>query len=120
MSIVNMSLCLLCAVGIACGQMLMKGASMAWNEAGTWVSLPVLIWIGSAFSLYIVTSFGWMYMLRLMPLSAAYPFLALTYFLVPLGGYLLFNEQLAWTDGAASALIMAGICLAALGRTSQA
>ena len=119
MSIVNMSLCLLCAVGIACGQILMKSASIAWNEAGTWLNQSVLLWMVCAFSLYTVASLGWLAMLRLMPLSAAYPFLALTYLLVPVGGYLLFNERLGWTDGAASFLIMAGVCVAAFGRTSQ-
>jgi len=119
MSIVNMSLCLLCAIGITCGQILMKIASTAWNEAGTLLSMSVLFWMVCAFSLYIVASLGWLSMLRLMPLSAAYPFLALSYLLVPIGGYLLFNERLGWTDGAASFLIMAGVCVAAFGRTSQ-
>ena len=119
MSVANILLSLLCALGISGGQLLMKGASVAWNQAGTLLSPPVLGWIGCAFALYSCASFGWMYVLRVLPLSIAYPLLATTFFLVPLGGFIFFNERLSWIDGAASLLIMSGICVTALGRASQ-
>src|SRR5258705_1265301 len=109
MNPLDMLLCGLCVLGIAGGQILMKCASVAWNETQSLCNIRVGAWIASALLIYSMASIGWIYLLRQLPLSSAYPFLSLTYIFVPLAGVLIFNERLNWTDAMAAGLIIVGI-----------
>lgn len=115
MSFLNTLLCIICAFGVASGQILMKCTSKAWVETGTLFDTTVVIWMGSAFALYGAASLGWVYILKEVPLSVAYPLLSITFCLVPVAGYLFFNEALNWQNWIASILIITGICLASFG-----
>lgn len=115
----NMSLCFICALGIAMGQILIKGAGVAWSQAGSLFDATFALWIGSAFFIYSSASIGWVYILKAVPLSAAYPFLGITFLFVPIAAHLFFNESLGWRDGIAALLIISGICLVSFGRSSS-
>lgn len=108
--------CIISAAGITLGQVLIKRASIEWQVSGTLLNLRVISWVLSAFLLYGVAALLWMYILKRVPLSLAYPLLATTFVLVPLAGVLIFDERLQWTDWASFGLIFSGIALGSLGR----
>lgn len=117
MSVFTMISCIAAAFGVALGQIMIKAGSQAWVAAGTPFDFRVLAWVSSAFALYGVSSIGWLYIMRQTPLSAAYPFLSMTFVLVPIGGLIFFSERLSWYDALASVTIIAGICISAFGRS---
>ena len=119
MSISNMVVCFLCVVGVATGQVLMKGLGIAWIQAGTLFDGSVAMWIGCAFFVYCGALLGWVYILKALPLPAAYPFLAMTFLLVSIAGHLFLNKNIGWRDGVTALLIISGICLTSFGRSSS-
>ena len=55
----------------------------------------------------------WIFALRSVPLSTAYPMVALSYVIIFLGSAALFGESLGWRHWAGALLIVAGIVLIA-------
>ena len=111
----NILVCIGCAVAVATGQVLMKVASSSWNEHGM-LAIRTLSWLFLAFSVYGVSSLVWIYVLRNVPLSQAYPFMSITFLLVPIASALFFSEKFDWLNVGSSVLIMAGISLSAIAR----
>jgi len=111
----NMLICLGCAIAVASGQILMKVASSSWNDSGL-LTVRTLSWLFFAFAVYGLSSLVWIYVLRNVPLSQAYPFMSITFVLVPVASAIFFSERFDWMNVASSALIMAGISLASLSR----
>ena len=66
----------------------------------------------AAFAIYGAATFIWVTILRTMPLSTAYPFIALGFLLVPLAGVVLFGEHLTPIQWAGAVLIVVGIVMA--------
>jgi drug/metabolite transporter (DMT)-like permease len=56
----------------------------------------------------------WVALLREVPLSVAYPFVALAFFLVPLMGHWVLGEALRWQTLAGAAVIVAGVWVCTL------
>jgi multidrug transporter EmrE-like cation transporter len=112
----NILICLGCAIAVAAGQVLMKVASVSWNETNALFNIRTLSWLVLAFSVYGVSSLVWIYVLRHVPLSQAYPLMSITFLLVPLASALFFSEKFDWINVASSTLIMAGISLNSLAR----
>jgi drug/metabolite transporter (DMT)-like permease len=73
------------------------------------VSLPML----GGLVLYGVTTLLWVYLLHELPLSRAYPFMALAFALVPLLSWFFFREGLDLRYGAGLALMLFGLYLVA-------
>jgi drug/metabolite transporter (DMT)-like permease len=113
----NILVCIGCAVAVAAGQVLMKVASSSWNESGL-LATRTLSWLLLAFSVYGISSLVWIYVLRHVPLSQAYPLMSITFLLVPIAGALFFAEKFDWINIGSSLLIMAGISLASFARSS--
>ena len=93
--------------GMATGQILFKLAAGQGSLSGI-VSSPVL-W--AALVLYFFVALFWVLLLREVELSRAYPLIALTYVLVPIGSVLYLGEQLGPFYGWGVLLIVAGIVL---------
>ena len=55
----------------------------------------------------------WIYLLKSVPLSFAYPFMALTFCLVPLLAWYFLGEPLTWRKGFGTMLVMAGLVVIA-------
>ena len=55
----------------------------------------------------------WVRILTTVPLSRAYPFVALAFVLVPAAGYLFFNESITLRYATGTALIVIGVAVAA-------
>ena len=105
------------ALFMATGQVLFKKVSLMIPPLDGWRSLVILgsnIWFLLAIALYMFATFLWIDILRAIPLSKAYPFIAIGFVLVPLAGYLFFAEPLNAKYFAGVALIIAGIYLTAI------
>jgi multidrug transporter EmrE-like cation transporter len=80
--------------------------------AASFVSLPMI----AALVLYGAATVLWVYLLHGLPLSRAYPFVALAFAFVPLLSWLAFRDTLDLRYGLGLALMLAGLYLVASGR----
>lgn len=85
------------ALSLGCGQLLFKLAAerlVLDRNLGTLVisfaSLPMIV----ALAMYGLSTILWVYLLHGLPLSRAYPFLALAFALVPVMSWLVFGDSL--------------------------
>jgi len=82
---------------LAVGQILFKLAAMsapALNSLQSVLSLTGNAWFWAAMGVYTCTTLLWINALQSVPLSIAYPFIALGFIFVPLAAMFLFNEPL--------------------------
>lgn len=111
MSVFNYLILLGCVVSIAAGQLLFKMAATAPRPDGEAWRLflsPTLI-LGLVF--YGTATVAWVWQLRTVPLSRAFPFMALGFVLTPLAASFLFNEATSPRYWLGAALIAFGIVL---------
>lgn len=103
-------LLILCIVGIAAGQIMLKlAAQRASGDVVALFTSPVLL---LAIGLYGLTFFGWAYALRYVDLARAYPFMALSFVIVPLASTRLLGEVVSTRYWIGVILIMSGILVA--------
>lgn len=99
------------SAGMACGQVLFKLAAMktvgATGRAGMLGFVNPYLLTGLA--LYAGLTVLWVWILRSVPLSKAYPFVALSFIFTPLMARLIFGEILHANYFAGLVLIAAGI-----------
>lgn len=107
---------LLCfPVAIAAGQILFKRAAsqITPGMGGSWLievaRLPTM-WF--AVALYAGATLLWVRILTTVPLSRAYPFVALAFVLVPAAGYVFFDEPISIRYALGTALIVIGVAIA--------
>jgi undecaprenyl phosphate-alpha-L-ara4N flippase subunit ArnE len=108
---------LLCfPVAIAAGQILFKRAAsqITPGASGSWLielaRLPTM-WV--AVALYAGATLLWVRILTTVPLSRAYPFVALAFVLVPAAGYVFFHEPITIRYALGTALIVIGVAVSA-------
>jgi len=108
----QLALLLVCVACLAAGQLLFK-LSARTLQAATGPADLLRLLTEPAFLLALVvyggTTLLWVWILRKVPLTVAYPFVALSFVLVPLAGWALLGERVAWNYWAGIALIVAGI-----------
>jgi len=100
------------AVLLACGQILFKlSASTLPPLASTagLIALATNLWFWAALVLYGTATLLWILILQQVPLSAAYPFMALGFVLVPAASHFLFKEPLNLFYGLGVLLIIGGL-----------
>ena len=105
---------LLFAFLLAAGQILFKKVSLATSPLDEWrsvIALGLNLWFILAVSIYMFTTLLWISVLREMPLSRAYPFMAIGFILVPVAGHLFFAEALDARYFVGVILIIVGIFL---------
>ena len=97
-----------CACAIAAGQLLFKLAAgrLAGERIMTLVVNPYLL-LGLA--LYGIATLAWVWELRSVPLSQAYPFMAVSFVLVPIASFFLLGESLSAGKLIGALLISIGI-----------
>ncbi|RMH82262.1 hypothetical protein EA796_20770 [Pseudomonas sp. AOB-7] len=109
---VAVALAVLTAFSMASGQLLFKLGADRWRGD----SLVQLLWsflsspylMGAVF-LYALTILVWIYVLKVLPLSIAYPLTALSYILVPVFSLVILGEKVSTNTLVGSGLIIAGI-----------
>ncbi|PJI96071.1 hypothetical protein CLU85_0809 [Acidovorax sp. 69] len=109
---VTIALTLLCVLSISVGQILFKKAAGAFSAQLTWQAFVFNGWLIASLALYGLTTLGWVWILRNVPLHLAYPFMGLAFFIVPTLAWIFLGEPLHWRTLAGGALIMAGVALA--------
>ncbi|MBY7783169.1 EamA family transporter [Vibrio fluvialis] len=112
MTLFNVLLILVCVFGISVGQILFKLASPYFPQVLSTNSLIGFLFNKYLFSALIIYGFAtilWVYALRLVPLSIAYPFMALAFVIVPILGAIFLNESFQWNTLIGAGLIMIGL-----------
>ena len=96
---------------IALGQILFKLASRSAGgvDAAGLLGLARNPYLLAALVLYGFGTIAWIYVLKNVPLNAAYPFMALSFCLVPALAWGLLGEAVSWRSAAGVALIVAGL-----------
>lgn len=89
------------------GQLLFKQTANLWKANGAHLG-PAAAAVGfSALTLYGAATLLWIFLLRSIPLSRAYPYLALSFLLVPLASRWLFDERI--TPGMFVGLVLVAV-----------
>ena len=102
----------LIVVGMACGQILFKLSANALEESGTFLAIKPAAILLAAFFLYGIVTIAWVWLLQKVELGRIYPFMAISYILVPLGSYFVFAERFQLQYFVGVAMIIAGIIIA--------
>jgi len=89
------------------GQMLLKSGASGETLLQQFLSPQSIIGLG----LYFAAALCYMYALRKIPVSVAFPSVALSYVLVALLGFWLYGEPLSMPKVAGIALVCAGVVL---------
>lgn len=105
------TLAVLCVLMVSAGQLMFRQTGMAIERSGGWLESEVLVLLGVALVTYGLATLLWIHLLRTMPLSAAYPFMGLSFVFVPIFGALLFRESIAFNQILGAMLIVAGITI---------
>lgn len=103
------------AILIAAGQLLFKRTAQGISDVNGTVAIVQRIMFDPYFiaatTMYLSATFLWIFALREIPLSSAYPFMALAFVLVPAGAMFFFGESLGLRYFIGLALILAGIAV---------
>lgn len=101
---------------MALGQLLFKATALSWQHHGTLLA-PAVAWrLLVALAVYGAATIAWIWVLQRAPLTLAYPVVALTFVLVPLGARWLFGEEVGLRYLLGTGLIVAGIVVATWSR----
>jgi undecaprenyl phosphate-alpha-L-ara4N flippase subunit ArnE len=97
---------------LASGQMLFKKAALTIEVAhiSSWLFNG---WLYTALTLYMLATILWIWILQDMPLSQAYPFVALGFAIVPLGAWWFFGETIDFRHVLGTIFIISGILVIA-------
>lgn len=102
---------LACVVVMTVGQVLFKQVAVNYNKTGNifeWGVFGVLVIAGV---LYLTSSGLWVWALRSVEISKAYPYFALGFVFVPLLGVWMFGEVLNFRYAIGVILIIAGVVM---------
>lgn len=97
---------------MAVGQILFKSTALSWQAHGTLFAPVPALRLMASLAVYGVATLAWIWVLQRVPLTLAYPLVALTFVLVPLGAWWFHGEPLGWRYLAGMLLIAAGVVLA--------
>jgi small multidrug resistance pump len=88
------------------GQLLLKSGALRSDDVADQILNPLTI---TGFAVYAPAALLYLICLRKLPLSVAYPSIAVGYIAVALASHLLWHEPLGWTRIAGTALIVSGV-----------
>jgi drug/metabolite transporter (DMT)-like permease len=102
-------------LGIVAGQLLFKVAANRLAGAASWSDKVMLLLVTPHFyaasALYALLTVLWIWILTIVPLSRAYPFIAVSIVLTQLAGAVFFAEPLSARFLLGSGLILVGLLL---------
>jgi len=100
-----------CVIGIAIGQILFKLASRTLGDGINVLALITSPYLIGGGTLYVVATFAWIWLLSRIELNQAYPFMALSFVIVPMLSMAFLGEHVGYRYWLGIALIFAGIVL---------
>jgi len=113
LSLATIAILLAYSVALAGGQVLFKLAALRFSPAARWsdnlLALALNPYLVLAIVLYALLSAVWVWVLTFVPLSTAYPFVALTFVLTVASGALLFGEAVTLRLVLGGLMIIAGL-----------
>ena len=112
MNALNLALTLVCVLAIAGGQILFKMAAQAADPALAFPWQLMNAWLFAALVVYGAATLLWVWLLKVLPLNVAYPFVGLAFVIVPVAAAFFFHEALDWRHLAGGAMIAAGVAVA--------
>lgn len=101
-------------VGISAGQLLLKLAALEMKSPSEGVTLGWSFLNGylvAGLAMLGLSTLLWVWILRSVALSQAYPYMALCFVLVPLAGVMLLGEPVSWRQAGGTLLIIVGVVL---------
>jgi drug/metabolite transporter (DMT)-like permease len=102
---------LACVIVMTAGQIMFKQVASNYNRLGIFLDWSVLGLLMVAGILYVGSTGLWVWALRTMEISKAYPYFALGFVFVPLLGAWFFGEVLSIRYGVGVLLIVGGVVL---------
>lgn len=84
----------LCVLAISVGQILFKWTGLQIQAELNWFSWKVILPVGLAAIIYGGATLLWINLLRQIELNKVYIFMSLTFFLVPMGSFIVFREHI--------------------------
>lgn len=102
---------LACVVVMTIGQVLFKQVAINYNKVGSIYDISVIGILAVAGVMYVTSSGLWVWALRYVEISKAYPYFALGFVLVPLLGAWIFGETLTFRYGLGVLLIIVGVAM---------
>lgn len=109
MPIGQLVLTVACVLIISLGQVLFKYVGLNMKSASSVFEPRILGMIAGALFVYAVATLLWILLLRSVPLSRAYPFMAMAFLVVPALSYFFFNEPINGWYLVGTALIIGGV-----------
>jgi drug/metabolite transporter (DMT)-like permease len=112
-NLLALGLTVLCVLLISAGQILFKMAAAEGLRRGhlnlieQWLTWSLFF----ALVIYAIATLLWVWVLRHVPLSVAYPIYALAFIIVPVCGYIVLNEQLSWHHFVGGLTIIVGVMI---------
>ena len=103
----DLLLCLVCVALVSLGQVMLRAASVASATGGwaAWMSLRTL----AALAVYALAMSLWLYVLSRVPLTQAFAFFGLCFFLVPLMAHYFLGDPVSGSTWAGAAIIVLGV-----------
>jgi drug/metabolite transporter (DMT)-like permease len=102
---------LACVIVMTIGQVLFKQVAITYNKVGTIFDIRVIGVLAIAGMLYATSTGLWIWALRYVEISKAYPYFAMGFVFVPLFGAWMFGEPLTIKYGFGVLLIVAGVII---------
>ncbi|GAB2583711.1 EamA family transporter [Dyella jejuensis] len=99
----------ICVLGMALGQIMFKLAAQDFALSHTLLGLLTSRYFVFGGVVYAGTTLLWIWILTRVSLSHAYPFMALSFVIVPLLSYVFFREYLGWRYWTGIVLIVVGV-----------
>jgi len=93
------------ALLVTASELLLKKGAVANGLASGWTWIGILT--------YLLSFACWLYVLRHLPLSVAYPLISVVHLLVPLGAWLILGEIISVRRWAGILCVFSGVVLAA-------
>jgi len=98
-------------LAVSVGQVMFKAAALRLPAGEVSARAVLSPWLIAAYSLWVLLSLMWLFIIREVPLNRAYPFVALSFVVTPLLAWMVFDERLDLRYGFGIALIVAGVIL---------
>jgi drug/metabolite transporter (DMT)-like permease len=109
---------ILCVLGVGVGQLLLRLGTEFAERDGGYLTPSVLLTLGGVIGLYGLLFLAWFWVVGNIGLARAYPMMALSFVLVPFGGYLFFGERFGVQYLVGLGLVVAGILLIIYGSSA--
>lgn len=114
MTVLQIVLILTSVLMVCTGQLLFKLVGLRLHSGLSIIDPKVWTMAILSMAIYGGATILWIAVLRTVPLVKAYPYMALSFVLVPLGGIFLYSEKVQWTYAWGVLFIFLGVMLTTL------